>query len=369
MDELISLPRQQIFNSALKVSKSRALLKRRFQSLGLKYAADKETRDRLARIEKNISKHIGVFCTSYDVGSLSNIAKQLSELFLLKGELRTIDSYGDIETSYWSVPLGATHDWAQDVLTSDAEEKRIESFKLSFEKSEHRSELISKNGLMLGSYLLPYFIDFTKVASVFIDTPDTVTFKKIQRLKSPVHPETTFNHIVAIEDSPFLSRVKYKLIETIDRLPDQAGLYTSTFNHIIDKALLTQINPGCDHIDSPNVCKEVVSAFADTLLTLPVFNTGINEQYRHWTPWGFNFVEFTRQAAKCEASVYVPECGQLQWKSPEHKQLASHSLINHIIPKQYHWQLGIPTMWRNQYQNHNQRIELIREWGMKNGTG
>lgn len=52
MDEKIVLTRQQILSSALKVSKCRSLVKRRFQSLGLKYADSQEVRDRLTKIEK-----------------------------------------------------------------------------------------------------------------------------------------------------------------------------------------------------------------------------------------------------------------------------------------------------------------------------
>ncbi len=55
MDEKIVLTRQQILSSALKVSKCRSLVKRRFQSLGLKYADSQEVRDRLTMIEKRVS--------------------------------------------------------------------------------------------------------------------------------------------------------------------------------------------------------------------------------------------------------------------------------------------------------------------------
>ncbi|MGE9575331.1 hypothetical protein ACQP3C_30310, partial [Escherichia coli] len=81
------------------------------------------------------------------------------------------------------------------------------------------------------------------------------------------------------------------------------------------------------------------------------FNIGLNEQYRYWTPWGINFIEFSRQAAKVRTAVFVPDVGQIEWKSAEHKDMAELSLIDQIIPKQYHWLLGIPTMWRNNYCN------------------
>ncbi|TPC22330.1 hypothetical protein E9126_23110 [Salmonella enterica subsp. enterica serovar Goldcoast] len=101
----------------------------------------------------------------------------------------------------------------------------------------------------------------------------------------------------------------------------------------------------------------------------PVFNIGLNEQYRYWTPWGINFIEFSRQAAKARTAVFVPDVGQIEWKSAEHKELAELSLIDQIIPKQYHWLLGIPTMWRNNYCNHDQRLALFREWRESNGCG
>ncbi|HHC0664865.1 TPA: hypothetical protein ACOSAU_004844, partial [Salmonella enterica] len=70
MDEKIVLTRQQILSSALKVSKCRSLVKRRFQSLGLKYADSQEVRDRLTMIEKNAFHHLGKFCQSNDIDSL-----------------------------------------------------------------------------------------------------------------------------------------------------------------------------------------------------------------------------------------------------------------------------------------------------------
>lgn len=106
----------------------------------------------------------------------------------------------------------------------------------------------------------------------------------------------------------------------------------------------------------------MISAFADSTLSLPVFNIGLNKQYRYWTPWGINFIEFSCQAAKARTAVFVPDVGQIEWKSAEHKELAELSLIDQIIPKQYHWLLGIPTMWRNNYCNHDQRLALFREW-------
>ena len=113
----------------------------------------------------------------------------------------------------------------------------------------------------------------------------------------------------------------------------------------------------------------MISAFADSTLSLPVFNIGLNEQYRYWTPWGINFIEFSRRAAKARTAVFVPDVGQIEWKSAEHKELAELSLIDQIIPKQYHWLPGIPTMWRNNYCNHDQRLALFREWRESNGCG
>ncbi|KNN25097.1 hypothetical protein AEV12_18000, partial [Salmonella enterica subsp. enterica serovar Kentucky] len=74
MDEKIVLTRQQILSSALKVSKCRSLVKRRFQSLGLKYADSQEVRDRLTKIEKNAFHHLGKFCQSNDIDSLFSMA-------------------------------------------------------------------------------------------------------------------------------------------------------------------------------------------------------------------------------------------------------------------------------------------------------
>ncbi|MCV5665301.1 hypothetical protein OFN50_40380, partial [Escherichia coli] len=77
-------------------------------------------------------------------------------------------------------------------------------------------------------------------------------------------------------------------------------------NNIIDRTLLTHLKTKQEKIDSPRVCKNVISAFADSTLSLPVFNIGLNEQYRYWTPWGINFIEFSRQAAKVRTAVFVP---------------------------------------------------------------
>ncbi|MGV7963820.1 hypothetical protein QPK13_22980 [Photorhabdus tasmaniensis] len=369
MDEQITLTRNQIFNTTLKVSKSRSLVKRRFQSLGLKFTDSQDVRDRLSRIEKNVLKFVGNFCHSNDAESLSGMAIILSELFLLQGELSTSNAFGDRETSYWSVAQGPCHEWVQSVLDSEDNDRKFISFRLSFDNTEARRCLVEKNARTLGCYLLPYFVDFTRTASTFINSPGTVTFKQVQRSRPQIHPETTLKHIVTIEDSAFLSRLKFKIISAIDQLPDPTGLYTNTFNHIIDRALLTQLNQGQGQIDSPGVCKNVIASYADTMLALPVFNIGINEQYRHWTPWGINFVEFSRQASKAQTHVYVPAVGQIEWKSPWHKKLAELSLINQIIPKQYHWLLGVPTMWRNNYRDHSERLDLFREWRDCHGCG
>ncbi|HHM0250687.1 TPA: hypothetical protein ACRCCB_005118, partial [Escherichia coli] len=66
---------------------------------------------------------------------------------------------------------------------------------------------------------------------------------------------------------------------------------------------------------------------------------------------------------------YVPEPGQIHWKSPEHKELAEYSLINQIIPQQYHWLLGVPTIWRSHYRDHSKRLDLFKEWRDTNGCG
>jgi len=367
MDEQITLTQNLIFNTALKVSKSRSLVKRRMQSLGLKFTDSQDVRDRLVDIEKGALKYVGHFCHDNDAESLSTMAVILSELFLLQGELSTSDEYGDLETSHWSVAQGPCNEWVQSLLASENGRRKFISFRITFDKSDERRRIIEENAKMLGGYLLPYFVNFTSAASAFITMPDRITFKQVQRNKPIIHPETTLSHILTIEDSAFLSRIKFKLISAIEHLPDPSGLYANMFNHIMDRALLTHLDQ--DQIDSPCVCKKVISNYADTMLTLPVFNLGITGKYRHWTPWGINFVEFSRQAAKEKSCVYVPESGQIQWKSPEHKELAEFSLINQIIPQQYHWLLGVPTIWRSHYRNHSDRLNLFREWRDTNGCG
>lgn len=87
MDEQITLTQNQIFSASLKVSKSRSLVKRRMQSLGLKFTESQDVRNRLAGIEKGALKCVGQFCHDNDAESLSAMAIILSELFLLQGEL------------------------------------------------------------------------------------------------------------------------------------------------------------------------------------------------------------------------------------------------------------------------------------------
>ncbi|EJC6607042.1 hypothetical protein M0C63_004365 [Escherichia coli] len=367
MDEQITLTQNQIFSASLKVSKSRSLVKRRMQSLGLKFTESQDVRNRLAGIEKGALKCVGQFCHDNDAESLSAMAIILSELFLLQGELSTSNEYGDHETSYWTVAQGPCDEWVQSLLASENGRRTFNSFRITFDNSEERRSLVEKNAKMLGSYLLPYFVNFTNAASAFITLPNSITFKQVQRNKPLIHPETTLSHILTIEDSAFLSRIKFKLISAIDRLPDPSGQYANMFNHIMDRALLTHLNR--EQIDSPCVCKKVISTYADTMLTLPIFNTTITGKYRHWTPWGINFVEFSRQTAKEKSCVYVPEPGQIHWKSPEHKELAEYSLINQIIPQQYHWLLGVPTIWRSHYRDHSKRLDLFKEWRDTNGCG
>ena len=61
MDEQITLTQNQIFSASLKVSKSRSLVKRRMQSLGLKFTESQDVRNRLAGIEKGALKCVGQF--------------------------------------------------------------------------------------------------------------------------------------------------------------------------------------------------------------------------------------------------------------------------------------------------------------------
>ncbi|MGI5816403.1 hypothetical protein [Escherichia coli] len=247
-------------------------------------AASPDVRNRLAGIEKGALKYVGQFCHDNDAKSLSAMAIILSELFLLQGELSTSNKYGDHETSYWSVAQGPCDEWVQSILECEDGQRRFIGFRITFDSSEERRRLVEKNAKMLGSYLLPYFVNFSSAASAFITLPGHVTFKQVQRNKPLIHPETTLSDILTIEDSAFLSRIKFKLISAIDRLPDPSGLYANIFNHIMDRALLTHLNR--EQIDSPCVCKKVISTYADTMLTLPVFNAGITGKYRHWTLGG-----------------------------------------------------------------------------------
>lgn len=363
MDDFITLSWQQCFNGPMKVSKSKSLIKRRFQSIGLNFITDEQTLHRIGQLEKGVTRHVGQFCLSNNADSLMQAAILLSDLFLLKGELKARDRYGDIVTFYWSIALGPAQEWMQTHLNGERFDHQFVSFKIFFDEPPARALIVNSNQLKLGGYLLPYFVDFSKAASAFINVPAELTFARQQRLKSPVHPSTTFDHIVAIEDSPFLSRLKYKLVDAIDKLPDQACQYSSTFNYIIDKIVIAQLNSAHEPFNSPDVCSAVVSKYTDTLLTLPVFNTKINERYRSWTPWEFNFGEFARMASKSESSVYLPVDGQISWKSEELKQFAEHTLIRQIIPSEFHWHLGIPTMWRNEYHDHTHRIAMMKEWG------
>lgn len=363
MDDFITLSWQQCFNGPMKVSKSKSLIKRRFQSIGLNFVNDEQTRHRIGILEKGVSRHVSAFCLSNDADSLMQAALLLSDLFLLKGELKIRDRYGDIVTFYWSITLGPAHEWMQTHLNDDRSDHQFVSFRMFFDEPPARASIVNNNQLKLGGYLLPYFVDFTKAASAFINAPSELTFARHQRLKSPVHPSTTFDHIVAIEDSPFLSRLKYKLVDAIDKLPDQACQYSSTFNYIIDKIVIAQLNSSHKPFNSPDVCSAVVSKYSDTLLSLPVFNTKISERYRSWTPWEFNFGEFVRMASKSESSVYIPLGGQISWKSEVLKHFAEHTLIRQIIPNEFHWHLGIPTMWRHDYHDHTRRVAMMREWG------
>ena len=363
MDDFITLSWQQCFHGPMKVSKSKSLIKRRFQAIGLNFIGDDQTRQRLNILEKGVARQIGAFCLSNNANSLMQAALLLSELFLLKGELKTRDRYGDIVSFYWSITLGPAQEWMQTHLNGERFDHQFVSFSIFFDESPARTSIVNNNQLKFGGYLLPYFIDFSKAASAFINVSEKLTFARNQRLKSPVHPSTTLDHIVAIEDSPFLSRLKYKLVDAIDKLPDQACLYSSTFNYIIDKIVIAQLDSSSEPFNSPDVCRAVVSKYTDTLLTLPVFHTGFNDRYRSWTPWGFNFGEFMRLAAKSESSVYLPVSGQISWKSDALKQFAEHTLIRQIIPTEFHWHLGIPTMWRPEYHDHTQRVALMSEWG------
>lgn len=84
MDEQITLTQNQIFSASLKVSKSRSLVKRRMQSLGLKFTESQDVRNRLAGIEKGALKCVGQFCHDNDAESLSAMAIILPSFFCCK---------------------------------------------------------------------------------------------------------------------------------------------------------------------------------------------------------------------------------------------------------------------------------------------
>ncbi|MDC9046497.1 hypothetical protein PSJ58_00535 [Escherichia coli] len=144
MDEQITLTQNQIFSASLKVSKSRSLVKRRMQSLGLKFTESQDVRNRLAGIEKGALKCVGQFCHDNDAESLSAMAIILSELFLLQGELSTSNEYGDHETSYWTVAQGPCDEWVQSLLASENGRRTFNSFRITFDNSEERRSLVEK---------------------------------------------------------------------------------------------------------------------------------------------------------------------------------------------------------------------------------
>ena len=356
----VVLTRSQLFQLCQPARRFKSLVNRRFQSLGLQHVTSGVAVSRIATIEKKVQELSSRFFIERDISLLRSASETLSELFLLKGELILKDKYGDREYCYWSVTNGPSEEWIKEV--AEANDKSVVSFNIDFDPCEQRKEHVLKNNLILGGYLLPSFIDLTKSVSPFIEIPEKVTFSGVKRIEQPQHLGTDYEQIITFEDSPFLSELKKSLLSSIEFLPDQTCLYVSAFNRIIDKAVFPYIDKDTADINSPSICQKMVEEFTDTLLSCPVYSTGVKDEYRIWTPWSFNFIDFSRLAYRFSSPVYTPDPGQLHWLSDEHRQMASYTLVNNIIPKRYQWQVGIPTLWKNQYRTHSEHKELLREW-------
>jgi len=357
MEELITIEGSSFYAKIPALRKMRALLQQRFHSLGVKYAVNSETSSKLQEIYLSLDETLSIFWQSPDLKHLNALAEKLSSLFMLKGLLVTKDIYGDSQHFTWSVVNGAVEKWC-----NENTENNDTTFTLRFEADSRREEWISTNKTILGWYLLPYFVDFHSVMSVFVEIPEKVTFKSIQsRIKNPRQLDTDYDRIAFIEDSPFLSNMKERILKTIDPLPDPTGNYVSMFNRIIDVAVYPYIGNSSQPISCKVISEKIISEYSDSLLSVPVYySTGT---MRYWTPWSFNFIECIRVAYKYSTKVYVPEPGQIRYKSPEHKRMASYAMIAGIIPEMYQWHLGILTSWKNRYLTDAQSLKLVQEWG------
>ena len=357
MEELITIEGSSFYAKIPAIRKMRALFQQRYQSLGVKHAVDSETSHRLQKIYQSLDESLRIFSLSPDLEHLNALAEKLSALFMLKGMLVTKDSYGDSQHFTWSVVDGAVDKW------SNENTKNIDTtFTLRFENDKCREEWISTNKAILGWYLLPYFVDIHALVSVFLEIPEKVTFKSTQsRIKNPRQLDTDYDRIASIEDSPFLSNMKERILKTIDPLPDPTGNYVSMFNRIIDIAVYPYLGTSTQAISCKVISEKILSEFSDALLCIPVYFS--TDTMRHWTPWSFNFIECIRVAYKYSTKVYVPEPGQIRFISHEHKRLATYAMIAGIIPEMYQWHLGILTSWKNRYLTDAQNLKLVREWG------
>jgi len=357
MEELITIDGSSFYATIPAIRKMRALLLQRFQSLGIKHAVDSETSSRLQEIYRTLDESLRSFSQSPDLEHLNSLAEKLSALFMLKGMLVTKDRYGDIQHFTWSVVNGAVDKWSD-----ESTENTATTFSLRFEADDCREDWIMKNKTILGWYLLPYFVDIHSLMSVFLEIPEKVTFRSTQsRIKNPRQLDTDYDRIASIEDSPFLSNMKERILKTIDPLPDPTGNYVSMFNRIIDVAVYPYIGSTSHSTSCKVIIENILCEFSDALLSIPVYySTGA---MRYWTPWRFNFIECIRVAYKFSTKVYVPEPGQIHFKSPEHKRMATYAMIAGIIPEMYQWHLGILTSWKNRYLTDAQNLKLVREWG------
>ncbi len=356
MEESVTIEGSSFYAKIPGIRKMRALLQQRFQSLGVKHAVDIETSNRLQETYQSLDDNLRIFSHSPDLKNLNALAEKLSALFMLKGLLVTKDSYGDSQHFTWSVVNGAVDKWCNE-NTDDTEF----TFSLRFDADSCREEWISTNKTILGWYLLPYFVDIHSLVSVFLEIPEKVTFKSTQsRIKNPRQLDTDYDRIASIEDSPFLSNMKERILKTTDPLPDPTGNYVSMFNRIIDVAVYPFIETTSHAISCKVISEKILCEFSDALLSIPVYySTGT---MRHWTPWSFNFIECIRVAYKFSTKVYVPEPGQISFKSHEHKRMATYAMISAIIPEMYQWHLGILTSWKNRYMTDAQNLNLVREW-------
>lgn len=321
MEELITIEGSSFYAKIPAIRKMRAFLQQRFHSLGVKYAIDSETSIKLQEIYLSLDDTLRIFRQTPDLVHLNALAEKLSSLFMLKGLLVTKDIYGDSQHFTWSVVNGAVDKWC-----NENTENTNTTFSLRFEVDSCREEWININKTILGWYLLPYFVDMHSLMGIFLEIPEKVTFKSTPcRIKNPRQLDTDYDRIASIEDSPFLSNMKEGILKTIDPLPDPTGNYVSMFNRIIDVAVYPYIGTSPHPISCKVISGKILFEYSDSLLSIPVYySTGA---MLYWTPYSFNFIECIRVAYKFSTKVYVPELGQIRFKSPEHKRMATYAMI------------------------------------------